>query len=97
MNKRWMSMLCVLMMAAAGLLSGGCEDDLNPQWEFQNRSSYRIAVTANGQSWGSALLDPGESLEVDHRGDTIQYVYSPSNKVRPEGSSSKRRVTFYNR
>jgi hypothetical protein len=96
MKKWWMTMLGVALMVGAGLLAGGCEDEINPNWEFENLSSYRVTVRPHGQTWGYLLLDPGERWEVDYRGSTIQYFYSPGSKVRTERSDTKRRVYFYN-
>ncbi|MGD9613283.1 MAG: hypothetical protein AB7V22_10350 [Kiritimatiellia bacterium] len=101
MKTRWRSVIgCVLLGVAAGM-AGGCDgdDDLfdGDNWEFSNRSSYRVTVSPNGQYWLSVTLSPGTSAEVEYDGDRIQYVYSPSDKVRPDGSDTSRTIRFYDR
>lgn len=100
MNMRWRSMAGVVLIGLAAGLAGGCDED-DPfggdKWEFSNHSSYRVTVRPNGQYWLSVTISPGTSAEVEYDGDRIQYVYSPSDKVRPEGSDSSRTIRFYNR
>jgi hypothetical protein len=91
-----MSLVCGLLMAGAGMLMGGCEDELSPNWVFENNSSYRVYVVPNGQSWPAATIGPGSSVEVDYNGDSIQYVYTPSEKVVPQRDKG-RTIHFYNR
>ena len=63
---------------------------------IENVSSYRVYVAPNGQDWSPATISPGSSVTVDYTGDSIQYVYNPSNRVRPERQDG-RKIRFYNR
>lgn len=96
MKIRWRSMIGCALLAGLAALAGGCEDDLFDNWKFSNQSSYRVTVSPNGQYWPSVVISPGSSAEVDYHGDRIQYLYSPSNKVRADGSGSGRTIHFYN-
>ena len=95
MKSFWRSTACGLLLAGLGLMTGGCEGEAS-DWKFENNSSYRVYVAANGQDWSPAMVDPGATIEVDYNGDTIQYVYTPSNHVRDQ-SGSHRTIHFYNR
>lgn len=82
--RKWMlSLVCGLLLASAAGLGGGCdEEDWGPSnWEFHNHSSYRVYVGPNGQSWPAAMINPGDWVEVDYNGDSIQYIWNPSDKV----------------
>lgn len=100
MNKRWQSLVGVVLVGLAAGLAGGCEDD-DPfdgdNWKFSNQSSYRVTVEPNGQYWLSVVIGPGHSAEVEYDGDRIQFLYSPSGKVWADTSSSGRTIRFYNR
>jgi hypothetical protein len=91
MKGRWLFAVCVL---ALSLFTGGCEDDAG-NWSFRNQSSYRVYVAPNGQTWPSAMIGPGSTVEVDYNGEQIQYVYRPSNKVTPV-SAGGRTIEFRN-
>ena len=88
--------VCGLLLAGTGLLTGGCEDKSSSNWEFKNLSSYRVYVAPNGQSWSPATVGPNNSIEVDYNGEHIQYIYNPSDKVAPQ-QGDDRTITFYNR
>ena len=100
MNKRWQSLVGVVLVGLAAGLAGGCEDD-DPfdgdNWKFSNQSSYRVTVEPNGQYWLTVVISPGHSAEVEYDGEHIQFLYSPSSKVRADTSSSGRTIRFYNR
>ena len=96
--KKWLgSLACGLLMAAMVGFGSGCdeEDWGAANWEFNNQSSYRVYVGPNGQSWPALMVNPGQSMEVDYNGDTIQYVFTPSNKVRAQ-RGDHRTIYFYN-
>ncbi len=92
------SIMGALLLAGATSLLSGCEDeDWGPRnWEFHNQSSCRVYVAPNGQSWPAATIGPGSWIEVDYNGDSIQYVYTPSAKVRPERGDG-RTIHFFDR
>ena len=94
MKRIWLSIVCGMLLAGAGLLAGGCEDNQN--WQFENNSSFRVYVAPNGQDWPAAYIEPGQTIEVDYNEDTIQYIYTPSGRVRDE-EGSDRTIHFYNR
>ena len=97
MNLRWRSLVGVVLIGLAAGLAGGCEDDdpFSDKWEFSNHSSYRVTVEPNGQYWLSVVIAPGHSAEVEYDGKHIQFLYSPSNKVRADTSGSSRTIRFY--
>ena len=95
MKTRWKTVLCALWVAGAAWALAGCEDEAD-NWAFRNESSRRVYVAPNGQNWPAATIGPGGSVEVDYNGDSIQYVYTPSDEVRPEKGKG-RVVVFYDR
>ena len=97
MKRIRMAMLGLAWLACLGFFAAGCEDDSGPDnWAFQNNSSYRVTVRPNGQHWAEVMVDPGHTVDVEFNGDQIQYIYTPSNKVRAQGGDG-RIVHFYNR
>ena len=89
------SVLFAWCLAGAASLLLGCENEA-ANWEFHNESSHRVYVAPNGQNWPAATIGPGNWIEVDYNGDTIQYVFTPSDKVRAERGKG-RAISFYNR
>ena len=88
---RW-TMAAALSLVGV-LLAGGCEDDdWGGKWRFENVSSHQVYVAPNGQDWSAATISPDSSVTVDYTGDRIQYVYTPSNRVRPERMDVTRSV-----
>ncbi len=96
MKRFLMAMACGLLWAGVGLVTGGCEDELSPNWEFQNHSGYRVYLAPNGQDWSPATVGPGGKIEVNYNGERIQYIFTPSNTVRAEGGDG-RTIHLYNR
>lgn len=89
--------LSLVVGASVVLFGSGCEGDEVGEWKFENRSSYRVYVAPNGQDWSPATIGPGGSVTIeDSGGRGIQYVYTPSEKVRPE-SAKGNKIIFYNR
>lgn len=96
-NMKAKIILTLVVGACAVIFGPGCEDDESGDWRFENRSSYRVYVAPNGQDWSPATIAPGGSVTLeDSGGRGIQYVYTPSAKVRPE-SAKGNKVIFYNR
>ena len=96
MKTRWVSLACGLLLAAMAGFGAGCDEEgWGPSnWEFHNHSSYRVYVGPNGQSWPALMVNPGDWMEVDYNGDTIQYVFTPSDKVRAQ-RGERRTIHFY--
>ena len=47
------------------------------------------------EGWSPVMLNPGQTMEVDYNGDSIQFIWTPSSKVsaiRGDG----RTIHFYN-
>lgn len=91
------TILFLVLGAGAVFFGAGCEGDESGEWKFENRSSYRVYIAPNGQNWSPATIGPGGSVTIeDSGGSGIQYVYTPSAKVRPE-SAKGNKIIFYNR
>ena len=98
---------CVIVVAAALLLLGGCTL-LNPAWHFVNRSSYTVCVVVSGASdfTEAFTLKPGESHEVTppdqlasalwNNGTAFRWEWTPDT-VRGELDSDSNRVIFRNK
>ena len=70
---------------------------LKTDYTFVNASSYTIYIEPNGQVWVPFYIGPGQQtvLTLDWEYKTVQFLYSPSNKVYPVDGYNQ--TTFYNR
>ena len=99
MKKLFMAAVLVSVLSGAVFLAG-CADRFGWTWEFQNRSSYTLEITPNGQSWLGFVLAPGQDREVRVTEDdgTAHYFYTRSDRVRKESNPKENNhIIFYNR
>ena len=70
-----------IMLIVLSVLIVGCEKPESSTHKFVNNSSYTVNIIPNGQTWVPASISPGSSVKIKWSG-TIQFSYSPSNKVK---------------
>ena len=72
---------CAMVCVLAALCLVACDDMFSTGFEFINNSSHTVYIAPNGQSWNPAMVSPGSSIVIDYSG-TIQFVFTPSDKVK---------------